>query len=170
MPESKPLTQIEKLILRIDRLESRASIRELISDYCLGFDNRDWDRFISVWHPDAIWEIPPPFGTYKSHEEIRQAVFGIFYPEWRETHHLATNLRLTFEDDDHAHGICNVDCMGATVDGVVKMIGTSFFDDFERREGSWKIAKHSIVIHYFNDIPNAIMTSPSDTAQSGTQD
>ena len=103
--------QIDALLGRVDELESRAALRDLVSDYCLGFDNHDWDRFISIWHDDAIWEIGPPFGTFIGHEDIREAVVEVLYPVWRETHHLTSNLRLSFSDADHAHGVCNVDCI-----------------------------------------------------------
>ncbi len=56
--------QITALTQRIDELESRAALRDLVTDYCLGFDTHDWDRFISIWHADAVWEIGPPFGTF----------------------------------------------------------------------------------------------------------
>ncbi len=156
--------QIDILLGRIDELESRAALRDLVTDYCLGFDNHDWERFISIWHADAVWEIGPPFGTFSNHEGIRKAVYEVLYPLWRETHHLTSNLRLTFDDPDHAHGICNVDCMGATADDVVQMISATYMDDFERRKGAWKIARRSVVIHYFNPIPGAEMSSPSDAA------
>ena len=156
--------QIDILLGRIDELESRAALRDLVTDYCLGFDNRDWERFISIWHADAVWEIGPPFGTFTGHEEIRKAVYEVLYPVWRETHHLTSNLRLTFDDPDHAHGICSVDCMGATTDDVVQMISATYTDDFERREDVWKIARRGVVIHYFNPIPGAEMTAPSDAA------
>ena len=152
--------QIDTLVRRIDELESRAALRDLVTDYCLGFDNRDWDRFIAIWHPDAVWEIGPPFGTFNGHEGIREAVFEILYPVWRETHHLASNLKLTFDDADHARGVCNVDCMGATLDDIVQMISATYSDDFERRDGLWKIAKRHVVIHYFNPIPGAQMSAP----------
>ena len=157
-------TQIDILLGRIDELESRAALRDLVTDYCLGFDNHDWERFISIWHADAVWEIGPPFGTFSNHEGIRKAVYEVLYPLWRETHHLTSNLRLTFDDPDHAHGICNVDCMGATTDDVVQMISATYTDDFERREGIWKIARRSVVIHYFNPIPGAEMSSPLEAA------
>ena len=153
--------QINTLLWRIDEIESRAALRDLVSDYCLGFDTHDWDRFIGIWHPDAVWEIGPPFGTFDGHAGIRKAVEEILYPVWRETHHLTSNLRLTFKDRDHAHGICNVDCMGATRDDVVQMISATYTDDFERRNGIWKIARRAVVIHYFNPIPGAQMTAPS---------
>ena len=152
---------VDKLMRRIDELESRAALRDLVTDYCLGFDRHDWDRFISIWHSDAVWEIGPPFGTFTHHAGIRKAVEEVLYPVWRETHHLTSNLRLAFSDADHAHGICNVDCMGATKDNVVQMISATYTDDFARRNGVWKIAKRAVVIHYFNPVPGAQMTAPA---------
>jgi SnoaL-like domain len=152
---------VDKLVRRIDELESRAALRDLVTDYCLGFDRHDWDRFISIWHPDAVWEIGPPFGTFTHHAGIRKAVEEILYPVWRETHHLTSNLRLSFSDADHAHGLCNVDCMGATKDNIVQMISATYADDFTRRSGVWRIAKRAVVIHYFNPIPGAQMSAPA---------
>lgn len=156
-------TTIDSLLRRIDELESRAALRDLVSDYCIGFDTHDWDRFISIWHKDAVWDIGPPFGSFAGHEGIHKAVFDVLYPVWRETHHLTSNLRVTFADADHAHGTCNVDCMGATKDNVVQMISATYTDNFERRNKVWKIAKRGVVIHYFNAIPGAQMTAPGAT-------
>jgi gamma-hexachlorocyclohexane dehydrochlorinase len=153
-------TRLARMQRRIDELESRSALRDLVTDYCLGFDNQDWDRFISIWHTDAVWEIGPPFGTFVGHEGIKEAVYEVLYPVWRETHHLTSNLRLTFSDTDHAHGVCNVDCMGATKDDIVQMISATYTDDFERRDEVWKIAKRHVVIHYFNPIPGAEMSTP----------
>jgi gamma-hexachlorocyclohexane dehydrochlorinase len=153
--------QLQTLLRRVDELESRSALRDLVTDYCLGFDNHNWEQFIAIWHTDAIWEIGPPFGTFHGHTGVRQAVFEILYPVWRETHHLTSNLRVSFSDPDHAHGVCNVDCMGATKDDVVQMISATYTDDFERRDGVWKIAKRHVVIHYFNPIPGAQMSAPA---------
>lgn len=158
--QANPTGELAALLRRVDELESRMALRDLVTDYCLGFDTKDWERFIGIWHPDAVWEIGPPFGTFSGHEGIREAVFDVLYPVWRETHHLTSNLRLTFDDADHAHGVCNVDCMGATADDVVQMISATYTDDFERRDGVWKIAKRNVVIHYFNPVPGAEMSAP----------
>lgn len=149
------------LAKRLDILESRIAIRDIVSNYCLGFDNHDWERFIGIWHEDAIWEIGPPFGTFTGHAEIQSAVDDILYPFWRETHHLTTNLVIEFTGDDSATGICNVDCMGAANEAsVVQMVGATYRDDFERRNGQWKIAKRHVTLHYFNPIPNVEMSAP----------
>ncbi|MGI9228253.1 MAG: nuclear transport factor 2 family protein [Gammaproteobacteria bacterium] len=157
-------TRVDALLLKVDELESRAALRDLVTDYCLGFDNRDWDTFISIWHEDAVWEIGPPFGTFNGHEGIKTVVYDVLYPFWRETHHLTTNLRLKFRDADHADGVCNVDCMGASNEGgVVQMINATYMDDFERRNGVWKIARRKVDMHYFNPVPGAEMTKPPTT-------
>jgi len=153
--------KMQSMERRLDELESRMALRDLVTDYCLGFDNRDWNRFISIWHEDAIWEIGPPFGTFEGHEGVHKAVYEVLYPVWRETHHLTSNLRVEFSDADHANGVCNVDCMGATQDDVVQMISATYTDDFERRGGVWKIAKRNVVIHYFNPVPGAQMSAPA---------
>ena len=161
MSESQALTdQVTALLQRVDELESRAAMRDLVSDYCIGFDSHDWDRFIGIWHEDAVWEIGPPFGSFTGHEGIQDAVDNILYPVWRETHHLTTNLRITFNGPDKATGICDVDCMGANKEDVVQMVGATYNDDFERRDGVWKISKRRVTLHYFNPVPDVEMSAP----------
>lgn len=152
---------IEDLVRRVDELESRAVLRDLVTDYCRGFDGHDWEKFIAIWHEDAVWEIGPPFGTFEGRAGIREAVMDVLYPLWRETHHLTSNLKLEFDGPDRARGVCDVDCMGATKDDIVQMISATYSDDFERRNGVWKIARRNVVIHYFNPVPGAQMSAPS---------
>ena len=153
--------QVEALLRRVDELESRAAMRDLVSDYCIGFDRHDWDRFISIWHEDAVWAIGEPFGDFVGHEGIREAVFDVLYPAWRETNHLTTNLRIVFSDADHAVGTSDVDCMGANPEDVVQMVGATYTDTFERRDGVWKIARRDVCMHYFNPIPGVEMSAPA---------
>ena len=152
--------QIEALERRIDEIESRNAMRDLVSNYCHGFDRRDWDCFIGIWHEDAVWDIGPLFGEFHGHEGIQKAVQEILYPVWRESHHLTTNLCITFIDGDHAKGISNVDCMGANPDDEVQMVGATYLDQFERRQGVWKIAHRAVEIHYFNSMPGMEMSKP----------
>ncbi len=152
---------IAALARRVDELESRAALRDLVTDYCRGFDTHDWDTFIAIWHENAGWEIGPPFGTFEGHAGIREAVMDVLYPVWRETHHLTSNLKVEFDGPDRARGVCDVDCMGATKDDIVQMISATYSDDFERRDGVWRIARRKVQIHYFNPVPGAQMSAPS---------
>ena len=151
---------VKELLQRIDRLESRQAMRDLVTDYCQGFDRGDFDRFLSIWWEDCVWDIGPPFGAFAGHAGIEKAVREVLWPVWRETHHLTSNLKLAFEDADNARGECDVDCMGATRDDVVQMISATYRDHFQRRNGVWKIARRDVTIHYFNPIPGAQMTPP----------
>ncbi len=155
-------TTVEQLLARIDQLESRAAMRDLVTDYCHGFDRGDFDRFLAIWWDDCIWDIGPPFGEFDGHAGIEKAVKEVLWPVWRETHHLTTNLRVRFDGADDAYGECDVDCMGATRDDVVQMISATYRDHFQRRDGVWKIKRRDVTMHYFNPIPGVEMSPPSN--------
>jgi ketosteroid isomerase-like protein len=157
-------SSVETLLRRIDELESRNAMRDLVTDYCRGFDCRDFDRFLSIWWPDCVWDIGPPFGKFDGHAGINKAVKEVLWPAWRESHHLTTNLKVEFKDADNAHGVCDVDCMGALRDDSVQMISATYVDQFLRRDGVWKIKHRDVVMHYFNPIPGAVMTPPPKSA------
>lgn len=154
-------TTTAQLLARIDRLESRLALRDLVTSYCRGFDEVDFDHFMSIWWPDCVWDIGPPFGVFEGHAGVQRAVREVLWPVWRETHHLTSNLSVSFDDPDHAHGACDVDCMGATRDDVVQMISATYRDRFERRNGIWKLSRREVAIHYFNPLPGAQMTAPA---------
>ncbi len=154
-------TNIEALAARVDTLESRSAIRDLVSDYCHGFDKRDFERFLSIWWEDCNWDIGPPFGAFEHHDGIRTAVHEVLWPAWSHTLHLTTNLRVEFADRDHASGICDVQCMGSLAgETTCTVVGASYFDDYERRGGAWKILRRQVRIHYFNPIPGAELSAP----------
>lgn len=151
---------VQALIERIDELESRNALRDLVSDYCHGFDKHEWDRFMAIWWEDCVWDIGPPFGAFEGHAGVKTAVHDVLLPVWRETHHLTTNLRVEFETPDLAFGTCDVDCMGADAEDTFQVVGATYNDRFERREGVWRISRRQVQMHYFNPIPGARMRAP----------
>ena len=145
---------------RIDRMESRWAMRDLVSNYCHGVDKHDIDLFMSIWHDDAVWRIGPPFGDFYGAPEVRRALEDVIWPAWRETHHWTTNLTLTFDGPDAAHGVCDVNCNGATPDDVMQVVSATYTDRFERRSGRWAIAERDVVIHYFSGVPGVDLAPP----------
>ncbi|MEQ8859279.1 MAG: nuclear transport factor 2 family protein [Pseudomonadales bacterium] len=162
MSESESESELDYLRRRVDELESRQALRDLASDYCHGFDKRDFDRFLGIWWEDCEWDIGPPFGRFSGHAGITEAVKDVLWPFWRETHHLTTNLKVEFSGPDHASGVCDVDCMGADMEDNLLVVGASYFDDFERRSGDWRIRRRKVTIHYFNPLPGARLRGPED--------
>ncbi|MCX2982831.1 nuclear transport factor 2 family protein [Halieaceae bacterium IMCC14734] len=152
---------LEALTARITELESRSSIRDLVSDYCHGFDKRDYDKFLSIWWEDCVWDIGPPFGRFEGHSGIHEAIYDVLWPAWGESHHLSTNLKITFSDTDNATSICDVDCMGKLIDeDTCTIVGATYADQLQRRAGVWKILQRTVTIHYFNPIPGTVLSAP----------
>lgn len=149
------------LLERIDRLESRAAIAELAFNYCHGFDKRDFDRFLSIWWDDCVWNIGPPFGQFVGHEGIHRAVHDVLWPAWDESHHLTTNNVIQFETADRARSLCDVDCVGRLAgESVCQMVGATYADLLERRAGVWRIKQRDVAIHYFNPVPGTDLVAP----------
>lgn len=150
----------EELLARIDRLESRIAMQDLVSDYCHGFDKRDFDRFLAIWWEDCVWEIGPPFGTFEGHDGIRRAVEDVLWPAWLQSTHFTTNLVLQFADADHAEGVSDVDCIGTTSDGQAQTVAATYRDSFERRDGAWKIARRAVKMYHFSPLTGITLKPP----------
>jgi hypothetical protein len=153
---------IAQLQSRLTELEGRAAIRDLVSDYCHGFDKRDYERFLAIWWPDCVWDIGPPFGRFEGHDGIHEAIHSVLWPVWSESHHLTTNLRITFIDDCNATSLCDVDCVGTLVgDPQCQIVGATYDDTLQCRDGVWKIQQRKVQIHYFNPIVGTQLAKPS---------
>lgn len=145
---------------KIDRLESRFALQDLVSDYCHGFDKRDWARFLAIWWEDCVWEIGPPFGRFEGHAGIERAIHQVLWPAWRESSHFTTNLRVAFDGPDRARGVCDVDCIGTTADGQAQTISATYTDRFERRGGVWKIRQRDVRMHHFSPLLGITLAPP----------
>lgn len=155
------LALISGLQDRVAELESRSAIRDLVSDYCHGFDKRDYQRFLAIWWPDCVWDIGPPFGRFEGHAGIHRAIHEVLWPAWRESHHLTTNLRIEFSGAQRAHSLCDVDCVGTLAgEEVCQIVGATYSDTLERRDGQWKIFQRKVQIHYFNPVPGTTLRGP----------
>ena len=82
----------DEIAAKIDRLESRGLIEDLVSNYCHGFDKRDYARFLSIWWDDCVWKIGPPFGDFSGHDGIHQAIHEVLWPAWEQSQHVTSNL------------------------------------------------------------------------------
>jgi 3-phenylpropionate/cinnamic acid dioxygenase small subunit len=161
---SKDTADIHDLLGRVTKLESRTAIRDLVSDYCHGFDKRNYDRFLGIWSENCVWDIGPPFGRFEGHAGIHEAIYKVLWPAWSESHHLTTNLRIEFQDDNNATSLCDVDCMGKLSGELVcTVVGASYSDTLAREANGWKIVQRDVHIHYFNPIPGAVLSAPEAT-------
>lgn len=161
MNETSDTGQLAALGARLDALESRQAIVDLASDYCHGFDKRDFERFLSIWWQDCTWDIGPPFGVFEGHEGVRRAVKEVLWPAWDESHHFSTNHSIRFRDADHASAVCDVDCVGRlSGEADAQIVGATYEDEVERRDGVWGILRRTVTIHYFNPLNGTPLVAP----------
>ena len=151
----------ETIEQRLDAIESRSAMHELVSDYCHGFDKRDWPRFLAIWWPDANWDIGPPFGAFDGHDGIAHVTRSILWEAWLASSHFTTNLVISHDGADKATGISDVDCIGTTSDGQAQTVSATYYDEFERRDGVWKIARRKVAMHHFNPLPGVTLSPPA---------
>jgi gamma-hexachlorocyclohexane dehydrochlorinase len=92
---------------------------------------------------------------------IAHVTKDILWDAWLASSHFTTNLVISFEGDDCATGLCDVDCIGTTSDGQAQTVSATYFDRFERREGVWKIAHRKVKMHHFNPLPGVTLSPPA---------
>lgn len=130
----------------VDRLASEGAIRALVANYCHGVDKRDRDRFVSIWHPDAEW-LGGPSGDCHGILEITRTLEERVWPGAAETHHWTSNLVIEL-DGDRATGLCDADVVVISPRGTPLMVAATYRDAFERRAGTWRIARRAMEVHY----------------------
>jgi len=116
-----------------------AAIREVVENWVLWRDAGDWDRFATVWHPDAVmsatWFHGPAADFIAASREGFDRGVLILHSLGGFTCDVA---------GDRAIAQTKMSIMQrGTVDGVVVDVTCTgrFYDFFERRQGIWKIAR-----------------------------
>ena len=144
---------------RLARIADRLDIQDNMARYARGVDRRDWDRVRAVFHPDA----------QDDHGEYKGGVDGFI--EWvskrhanvAQSMHFLGNCLIEFAGDDMAlvetyyiamqrldEGAGSalsllVEGGGSPPSGAVDVdILGRYIDHFERREGTWKVARRVV--------------------------
>lgn len=153
--------KVEALIERIDRLESRLQLADLIAEYSQTFDRGDLEGFVQVWWSDCTWAIGPHRGTFHGHDGIREAAEEVLWSVWATTHHSTSNHQVTFASPDAAQGRCDLNFTGTTVDGDAMILAATYDDEYERREGAWKLRRRNVSVHYLTPLPGVTLLPPT---------
>ena len=129
---------------RLEEIESRTAISDLVAGYCEGLDRYDRARFVGLWHDDAQFLVPGGRGDSEGINQIREVQLAI-EKAWARTFHLTTNLVVRFQGPDSATG--RSDCLAMSQsrdDGRITYVGAMYDDVFERRDGEWKFARRTV--------------------------
>ena len=135
---------------RVQQLEDREEIRELIAKYCHGVDGRDEDLFMSIWSEDAKYLIGAQFGDHIGIDAIREILHGL-WGAFTEMHHWATNVVIEL-DGDTAKARVNADVTGTDTKGRALMFAATYTDELRRIDGRWKFTVRDIDLHYMTPV------------------
>ena len=137
----------------VQRLLDKQSITEVLHRYSRGVDRCDRAILATVYWPDAEDDhILFQGGGDALLDYLVGAVQGM------HTAHRVSNILIDFDDADRARvesyvwAYHNVPVASGREDVV---FGGRYFDQFERRDGEWRIAKRRVIMDYFQRQPAA---------------
>ncbi|MEH6790610.1 nuclear transport factor 2 family protein [Parasphingorhabdus sp.] len=133
------------------RLADEHAIREIIHMHCRGVDRADEAALkICYWPEASVLYGAEPAPAHPFCEDLVPALKG-----FAQTHHLVSNILVTFPDEDHPvtakvesyliafHYLANPD----GEDSEMTYLGR-YFDQFEKRGDLWKIIQRTPVMSW----------------------
>ncbi|NDZ17735.1 nuclear transport factor 2 family protein [Variovorax sp. WS11] len=134
---------------RIDRLESRALIAEICTEYGIACDFRDTDKLASLFIPEIV--IRSVNGSMNARGiDATMAMFNEMFkirgPAYHWTHDRIVKFDAT--DPDRAEGIV-LSHAETTPNGKASIAGLRYQDVYRRTDGQWKFQERVLAFLYY---------------------
>jgi ketosteroid isomerase-like protein len=136
---------MNELEQRIDRLESREAIRQLVSQYGVLIDARDLDALTPLFTDDVRVT-----RTEQGHRPMRMLLEGLVR-QFTTSIHFVGNHTIDFVDSDHANGVVYCRAEHEVGDQWIVM-AIQYWDRYERRNGAWLFAGRKVKHWYSVDM------------------
>ena len=134
---------------RIDRLESRFAIEELVTAYCEACDEHDIPRLAALFAEDAVYGSPSGVLRSTGREEITAMfirAFRVRGPGYHWTH----DLVVSFDEADADLATGTVASHAETsVNGVASIAAMKYDDEYRRLDGRWLFSRRAIRFLYY---------------------
>jgi len=140
------------LLRRIDRLEARAEISELVADYAISCDDRDTVTLESLFAPDAQMKSKDGVMNAQGRDGIMDLFAG---PKGRfavlgPTYHWTHDHKVSFDDKDanKAFGqvLGHAECFR---NGQTLVAAMRYNDEYVRLDGKWRFKKRELAFFYY---------------------
>ncbi|MCU1463644.1 MAG: hypothetical protein JWO37_3719 [Acidimicrobiales bacterium] len=132
-----------RLRARIYDLSARRHLLSLCRDVQYGMDRRDEARFLSAFHEDGVFDCGPGIGEYAGHDALRTFLTTHIWVDMPITRHYVKNATFVISGD-RATGITDQDILLGTSTGLAILFSSPQYDDYERRDGVWRIARRKV--------------------------
>ena len=139
-----------ELVRRLDELESREAIRELITAYGIANDDHDVPRLADLFTEDAEFSAPNSNMVANGRAAIEAMYINTFKtrgPSFHWTHDVTITMSKT--DPDHATGLV-LSHAETCPNGVASIAAMRYNDEYRRAaDGIWRFAKREILFLYY---------------------
>lgn len=143
------MQDIEELARRIERLEARAAIQELVSRYAIACDEQDIACLRTLFTEDAVFDS----ASGRMRASGGEAVVGMLAaalanrgPSCHWTHDVIVHPDPV--DPDRASGVVYSHAE-TTPDGVVSLAAMRYHDEYRRSGGAWRFRRREISYLYY---------------------
>lgn len=148
---SEQLVQrLQNLEHRLDQLESKEAIRNIITAYAIACDEHDMPRLMNLFTEDAAFDAPNGSMVADGKGAIREMFINTFRirgPAYHWTHD--TTIQMDATDPDRATGLV-LSHAETTPNGVVSIAAMRYADDYRREsDGQWRFSKRVISFLYY---------------------
>ena len=121
--------------LSAEQLADRQAIVAVIDRYATSLDAKDYARFRTCFSDDAVVH----YGEALGPDEAAAYAEGVL-SQYAHTQHLLGNYEITL-DGDRASARTYVQASHVSAEDTIWVMGGTYIDLFERREGEWKIVE-----------------------------
>lgn len=126
--------------IRLTRFMAQQEVRDVVLRYCRGIDRMDWDLVRSCYHPDATDD----HGDFRGNVDEFIAYIQQGLPRFDRTQHFVGNILVEI-DGDRARAETYLVAYHRLLASRTKplrdyTVGLRYIDDFERRDGEWRIS------------------------------
>lgn len=140
---------------RLARFVDQQDIRDVVYRYCRGIDRRDFELVRSCYHPDATDD----HGDFRGGVDDFIAYARGALQRYESTMHFVGNV-LVEPHGDRARSESYVVAYHRLAAGATKPqrdfnVGLRYVDDFERRDGQWRIAARVCMFNWSHVDPVA---------------
>lgn len=134
----------DDLAKRVQRIEDRFAIQDLVVNYATLLDDAQWEPLGELFTTDGV------FGSPHSTTVGRAAVvenFKVKHAPFTWTWHDPHGVSIEFDDDDHARGtVIGYAELGNAETTIVTSI--RYLDDYRREDGRWRFARRTVLSVY----------------------
>ncbi len=143
------MSELDQLKARIDQLESRHAIADLVTAYAIACDEHDMPRLVNLFTEDGCFDSPSGAMVANGRAAIEAMFIELFKirgPAFHWTHDHSVSFDAA--DPDRASGL--VLSHAETCPGqVVSLAAMRYHDDYQRDAGVWRFRKRIISFLYY---------------------